>query len=375
MRVRLEFDRPKEEHVGVVLAQMSPAPEHSPRPPLISVIVCAFGRSAFLSNAIESVISQDFNHDLIEVVLETDLEHPELELRLKGRLDAAGIHFTVHKPGKVPLGKSLHDATLGATGSLLAFLNDDDEWESNRLTTVADAFRSNPMVGFFHNSQHLIDANSKPYPAPVRFALVRHPSLLFDFLSGPITAKDFLSETGLLFKLEPDFNSSSIAIRRRHVLAHVETIDKLRNLDDFFFLAAVLADGAAIYLCGERLTRYRVHSQNLSFASSRARADREDAMAALSERHLEAIEIIARGLGEDSESAIGSLLEAERCYLGLVNAVETRTIGRRELASRLRRASGLALGSPSFKFMVVYTAAAVRMVIGKWMPLLYRALT
>jgi glycosyltransferase involved in cell wall biosynthesis len=106
--------------------------------PLISVIVPAFGRQAFLREAVESVLSQTI--DNLEVIIVDDCS-PEL-LRRPVEDSRVRLVRREHNGGQ---SAAINTGLEHATGRYVAFLDDDDLYRSDRLALAIEGLKRAPV--------------------------------------------------------------------------------------------------------------------------------------------------------------------------------------------------------------------------------------
>jgi glycosyltransferase involved in cell wall biosynthesis len=116
--------------------------------PLVSVIIPTRDRPSFLQEAIESVSRQTCkNYEIIVVVNGPD--HPLIAETLKV---AAAADCTVVRIDRSGIAVALNAGIKAATGEWLAFLDDDDAWEPNKLEVqlkVASHLRADVVFSDF----------------------------------------------------------------------------------------------------------------------------------------------------------------------------------------------------------------------------------
>jgi glycosyltransferase involved in cell wall biosynthesis len=225
--------------------------------PGVSVIITSRSRPQFLEKALDSVLSQNLGSETLEILVSKNFAHPRIDnLAAAGRIVSISSDYD-------RMGPQLLDAVVKARSSLVAFLDDDDVWETNRLRHILQIFRNEPRLGFYSNSQLVIDENDRPLPARRRNTRRREMELT----SGArvrISPKDLtIANVAEIAALELG-NCSSIVIRKDVVLSFADSLKALEyGTDHFLFFAALLSahDMMIEYL---PLTRYRVHPENLS---------------------------------------------------------------------------------------------------------------
>ena len=234
--------------------------EGEPAPgPLVSVVVLGESRRPFFEEAIASVLSQDLPRPQFELLVVKGFREPALD----DYLSHIGA-ISIFAPG-TSVAVKIALAVEKARGPVLALLDDDDVFEPNKLRAIVDAFHEHPGLGYFRNGQKVIGADGRPIPT----SALRGPSSPAWRRVRALLIEPGAKERGLerISVQRPDFNDSSLAIRRD--LAEV-AVPYLRQLggraDTLLFFVSACAD-CSILLDPRPLTRYRVHEENLSLAS------------------------------------------------------------------------------------------------------------
>ena len=120
----------------------------------VSVIIPTCNRAAFLRTALASVLSQTFAD--FEIIVVDDASKDDTSEVVKGFKEKS-IHYIRHE-------KNQGGAVARNTGiahsqsDYLAFLDDDDEWESTKLALQMDLFnKCSPKVGLVYTGCRTID--------------------------------------------------------------------------------------------------------------------------------------------------------------------------------------------------------------------------
>jgi len=288
--------------------------------PEVAVIVGAYRREPFLLGAVRSVLAQDLPRDRYEILVTKNFSNDALDRAL----DELGVRRILDDDPKI--GPWLMRAVAQTTAPLIAFLDDDDEFEPNRLSEVLRVFRERPDVGFYRNRVRVIDREGRPLPPGEWRAHEVDPE--FDRRGSVAVSPGSKGEvlelaTGRTFAT---FNSSTMVVRRE--LLAGPTAEALRGtqLPDLgLFLAGALSP-YGLYFDERRLTRFRYYGGNVTH--------RVGWLGAAAESH-RAFAALSRRLGHE-EYATWFDREAvhfERLYRGgqIVDAVD-RAEGRRTLA-------------------------------------------
>lgn len=289
--------------------------------PEISVVVGAYRRSAFLGPAVRSALAQTLERERFEVVVTKTFDDPELDEEFR----RAGVVLREdHEPR---LGRWLRRAVAAARAPVVAFLDDDDEFEPERLARIAELFRAHPDLGFYRNRVRVIDDGGGLVP-PERWR--PHESDAAMDASGPVyrpaREKAGLWEFGLV-TARSAFNSSTMAIRRELLDGEVgDAFEPTHQPDLFLFLSGIVAP-YGMFLDDRRLTRYRYHGRNMTHT-----------LATLAEwpRSHREMEVIARCAGETAfadwlaHEAVHfeRMFQADRLMLRIGEGAERREIAR-----------------------------------------------
>jgi glycosyltransferase involved in cell wall biosynthesis len=199
--------------------------------PLVSVIIPIHDGQAFLAEALTSVFAQTWRP--LEVIAVDDGSSDESS-RIAGAF--AGVRLLCQDNRGVAAARNAGVAV--ASGELVAFLDQDDRWTSDKLAIQVRHLQANPGVGFCLAHQRLFLQPGTEKPSWLK------PELL---AGAPI---GYLPGTLLV---------------RREVLAAVGPFDEQRPIasdSDWFFRAK--DDGVEMAILPDILLDRRIHRQNQS---------------------------------------------------------------------------------------------------------------
>ncbi len=116
-------------------------------PPLISVCIPAYNRSAVLPPLLDSILEQDFD-DYEIVICDDDSREREQIRDVVGRYSArtAGIHYYENSEN-LGFDGNLRELVSKATGKYVVFMGNDDLMCKGALRRIAAAVRAHPSVG------------------------------------------------------------------------------------------------------------------------------------------------------------------------------------------------------------------------------------
>jgi glycosyltransferase involved in cell wall biosynthesis len=218
----------------------------------VSAVVMAHGRREFLRAAVDSAVGQAQAPPSYEVIVTKDFADSYVDALPGVRvLDSAGMGT----------GEMIAEAAKAARGDLLAFLDDDDIWEPDKIAHVVSVFGANPALGYYGHGQSVI--NDAGQPAPIGGAMWRRQKRLRSDVEipPPITGSvaDWLwADPG---------NDSSITLRRDFLLQRESYLRQIRASIDTFLLWTGLLSSGGIRFSSRPLTRLRVHAENFSRGS------------------------------------------------------------------------------------------------------------
>jgi glycosyltransferase involved in cell wall biosynthesis len=219
--------------------------------PAIAVIIGAYRRSEFLASAVQSVLAQTLPRSAFEVLVVTDRPDPDLQRAL----ERSGIRTRTDPEPRI--GRWLLDAVADTSAPLIAFLDDDDEFEPDRLAAAVDVFRAHPKVVFYRNRVRVIDRAGEAVPESQWTPLTRDP-MYERSGSREVVASDHpavlrLFESGATLS----FNSSSMIVRRGLLDAAAREAFETTQLPDLALAVLAALSPGSIYLDAARRTRFR----------------------------------------------------------------------------------------------------------------------
>jgi glycosyltransferase involved in cell wall biosynthesis len=167
--------------------------------PLITVLINTYNYGRFVEEAIDSVLSQEFPLDQLEILVVDDGSTDDTQERVKKY--GSRIRY-LYKPNGGQA-SALNYGIERARGEIVALMDADDLFLPGKLTRVAEAFQENPALGMVYHPYwewdmqtnarrdsptRLISGDTRTAPDPF-FFYVPHPtsciSLRRSFL-GPL---------------------------------------------------------------------------------------------------------------------------------------------------------------------------------------------
>ncbi|MBI4432529.1 MAG: glycosyltransferase [Candidatus Omnitrophica bacterium] len=218
--------------------------------PKISVIIPVYNGEGFISDAIESVMRQEYRAHEIIVVDDGSTDETLSELdAYEGKI----IRMRMRNAG---VSAARNAGMRKATGDYVAFLDHDDIWFEARLRRQVDFIRQYPETGFFC-CDHILDDPSVPDGKRHHFSRLKHlKEMNFD---EPLKTNFF----ELLIK-ENFVGTASAVVLKKQTIQKVGFFN-VRNpisQDYDYWLRCALVTSAVVM--SEGLLYKRKHDHNLS---------------------------------------------------------------------------------------------------------------
>ncbi|MGI0055717.1 MAG: glycosyltransferase family 2 protein [Thermoplasmata archaeon] len=227
------------------MTSSSASAPRAPSGPFLSVVISAWDRREFLRPAVESVLASDPPGADFEVIVIKNFADPDLD----AELDRCRVRREIGRDASV--GASVARALEAATGEVVCFLDDDDEFEPAKLARIAALFRADPTLVLVRNGYRPIDAEGRslahwpicdwPAVAPARAITLR-------------TAREKRQSRVL-----PMYNLSTLSVRRAALLPFASTMREIAAGTDSLVFLAALSTGGGVRVDPDPLTRHRIH--------------------------------------------------------------------------------------------------------------------
>ena len=211
--------------------------------PLVSVVVDTYNHEAFIGEAIESVLQQEYQLGADEVLVVDDGSRDGTAKQLSAFTDRVRI---VRKEN----GGQASALNLGITlakGDIIAFLDGDDWWHPRKLQAVVSYLLRNPAVGMVgHGIVEVADGNKRALGP------------------GELIRFDLKSESGpaILHQVACFLGTSRLTCRRS-VLERLLPIPEAVVIEADEYLFTLGGAVAEVAVLDEPLCYYRLHGQNL----------------------------------------------------------------------------------------------------------------
>ncbi|MCI4373115.1 MAG: glycosyltransferase family 2 protein [Thermoplasmata archaeon] len=268
-------------------AEAKGGPNPSGEGPLISVILTAFSRRAFITGAVRSVLVQRLTSEEVEVIVVKNFQDESIDAFLQSE----GVKTL--DSGSATYGVMLAMGTRAARGEVVAILDDDDLFQNGKLARLLAVFHVGSRLDFYHNDYGEIDGqgNAPPPSAQRKEIDLRTRSRTYEIFSdaGKVDSFDRMGDS------LAEAHTSCLALRRSLLMKVLPYLEPINIGQDFFLYFVGLAGEGRVMIDPGKFTLYRRHPAN----SSRALAEDHGAYRALVEG--------SRILGEQTRAMLRSL--------------------------------------------------------------------
>jgi glycosyltransferase involved in cell wall biosynthesis len=215
--------------------------------PLITVLINTHNYGHFIEEAIDSVLSQDFPLDQLEILVVDDGSTDDTPERVK----KYGSHIRYFYKPNGGQASALNYGIQRARGEIVALLDADDLFLPGKLARVIEAFQQNPALG-----------------------MVYHPLLEWNLQTNerrdrglPLVSGDIRTAPDQFFFYVPH-PTSCISLRRTSLKPLLPIPEDIRMLADCY-LVQLIPLLSPIFAIPEPLVLYRIHAANNCYADER----------------------------------------------------------------------------------------------------------
>lgn len=124
--------------------------------PLVSVIITTYNRETYLEQALESVAKQTYPN--IEMVVVDDGSQIRYAEPICGSY--TNCHYHYKENGGVSSARNFGVAQ--ASGSFIAFLDDDDLWKEDKIEKQVQLLLDHPGIDLIHSAAVVVNQNNEP---------------------------------------------------------------------------------------------------------------------------------------------------------------------------------------------------------------------
>lgn len=208
--------------------------------PQVSVIIPTYNRAGFLVEALRSVLAQSYPS--VEVIVADDGSGDDTAARVSAFGNAVRYLPLAHS-GRPSVARNR--ALAVAQGELIAFLDDDDYWQPDKLQRHVALFGRDPAHGFVYSDFSLFHGDSVAAPALAPWQ--KKSGYIFDDL------------------LRDCFIHPSTVVVQRRLLQATGSFDETLSIVEDYDLWLRLAHAAPAGFVDAPLTMVRRHPGGISF--------------------------------------------------------------------------------------------------------------
>jgi glycosyltransferase involved in cell wall biosynthesis len=206
----------------------------------VSVVIPAYNQSAYLTVAIESVLSQTYKN--YEIIVVDDGSTDETIIIA----EKFGQYIRYIRQENQGLAGARNTGIQNAANNLIGLLDADDQWLPMYLEKMTEMAMDDPAAAVYYCSAQAVDKNGKKLPQVLGYNS-RHPDDLLDVL------------------LRANFIIPSTVMMNYASIKSGECFDKyFRRLQDWELWIRLLKQGYHFRGSSEILVNYRIHEESLS---------------------------------------------------------------------------------------------------------------
>ena len=121
--------------------------------PLVSIVITTYNRTNYLYNAIQSVVKQSYTN--IEIIVIDDGSTVNYAESICAQFSNCNYYYKENGG----LSSARNYGLNLAKGEYIAFLDDDDFWESSKIEKQVKVLLENPSIDCVHSSAAVVDEN------------------------------------------------------------------------------------------------------------------------------------------------------------------------------------------------------------------------
>jgi glycosyltransferase involved in cell wall biosynthesis len=229
--------------------------------PLFSCVIPAYNGAAFLPEAVESALHQDFPESEREIIVVDDASTdgtPGVLRRYAGKIRV--LRHAVNR-GQ---GEALRTAVRAAHGRIIAELDQDDVWRPRKLACVERAFQAFKGVVAVCHTVSDVDRDRRPVRSPSGAPPIQEDRLIDPRDESVL----FYSPRKEIARIDVGAGGSSWSVLRSSVLPRLAVTRPPRLWADLFYVFAAMASGGKAVRLKAPLSLWRWHEKSASFSAA-----------------------------------------------------------------------------------------------------------
>jgi glycosyltransferase involved in cell wall biosynthesis len=125
--------------------------------PSVTALICTYNYAGYLGEAIDSVLAQEYPHDLLEILVVDDGSTDRTPEVLDAYVAEHGDRIRVLSQPNAGVAAATARGIAEARGELIAVLDADDAWLPRKTRRQVEMLRTRPETGLVHADMELVD--------------------------------------------------------------------------------------------------------------------------------------------------------------------------------------------------------------------------
>ena len=230
-----------------------------------SIIITAYNRKTYIYKAFLSALQQNYPRDNYEIIVVSNFMDEEIN-----KSSAVSPNFIkIVATDKMGYGSKLKEGIDIASGEYICFLDDDDMFTEDKLSSLNDLILKENNIGIIKNYCHLIDSlgnrmvmksNTNDILAlaePLNYYNIKYKDkggyYIIDQNQSRYT--DFIRAFS---------NTSSLTILKTIIEKYSNILSRILIGPEDFLLTVAMVENKKCIITESKLTKYRVHNNNNS---------------------------------------------------------------------------------------------------------------
>lgn len=214
----------------------------------LSVVMCTYNGTKYVSEQIESIVNQTRKADEIIIIDDNSVDNTfEILSKYKKNFKEINLFKNENKLGYI---KNFSKGILKATKDIIVLSDQDDVWISNKLEAIEKYFLSNNRALAVFSNAYCVDEKSK----------YLHKTL-WDSIGYKYKVSDFKNKKIINTMLKKDIVTGATLAFRSSMIEYIFPID-MRYIHDTW-IAMLAASQGRLGSIPDKLIKYRVHQNQI----------------------------------------------------------------------------------------------------------------
>ena len=215
----------------------------------ITVLIVAWNRREFLSRAVQSILDQNIDINLVEIIIVKNFSDKNLDHLIE---EKGIVSIILDKENN--LGMMLARGIEMSRGEIICFLDDDDAFFPNKLSYILELFKTTGII-YYHNSyMRLSDLGNtrrsilyrkKPLSKPFHGNFHSNEDVTFAIKSNSIT------------------NLSSVSVKRNALIKNLDDLRGINGATDYMMFYISMKFGGSFILDNKVFSIYYIHNSSM----------------------------------------------------------------------------------------------------------------